>query len=299
VAQMLRSQLAVLPGIRAFPQVPPSIRIGGRQSSSVYQYTLYGSDLDELYRVAPEFQEKIRALPSVIDVTSDLLVTSPQLFVDIDRDRASSLGVSAQQIEDVLYSAFGSRQVSTIYTSTNQYFVILKLADEFQRDPHSLSLLYLRNNVGKLIALDAVTRTRTTVGPLTVTHLGQLPSVTLSFNLESGASLSHATEAIEKLALTELPATVNGSFQGTAAAFTKSLNGLGALLLCAVLGAVVGFTAWRVAPHRRTEAPVTRPSKLVTIAQGAGFSPAGVAGLRLAVEPGRGACTSVLPPVGL
>jgi HAE1 family hydrophobic/amphiphilic exporter-1 len=235
IAQLLRQELAGVPGIRAFPQVPPSIRIGGRQSSSVYQFTLYGTDLDELYRVAPEFQEKIRALPMVVDVTTDLLITSPQLYIDIDRDRASSLGISAQQIEDVLYSAFGSRQVSTIYTATNQYFVILKLADKYQQDARSLSLLYLRNSAGKLVPLDAVTRTRTTVGPLTVTHLGQLPSVTLSFDLAPGMSLSTATDAITQLARHELPATINASFQGTAAAFTSSLNGLGALLLVAVL----------------------------------------------------------------
>jgi len=235
IAQMLRQELAGVPGIRAFPQVPPSIRIGGRQSASTYQFTLYGSNLEELYRVAPEFQEKVRALPMVVDVTTDLLVTSPQLYIDIDRDRASSLGVTAQQVEDVLYSAFGSRQVSTIYTATNQYYVILKLADEYQRDPSSLALLYLHNNAGKLIPLEAVTRVRTTVGPLTVTHLGQLPSVTLSFDLAPGAALSAATDAINRLAETELPATVNASFQGTAAAFTKSLNGLGLLLLVAVL----------------------------------------------------------------
>ncbi len=235
VAQMLRTALAKVPGVRAFPQVPPSIRIGGRQSSSVYQFTLYGTDLDELFRVTPEFQEKVRALPSVVDVTSDLLITSPQLFIDIDRDRASSLGITAQQVEDVLYSAFGSRQVSTIYTPSNQYFVILKLADEYQRDAQSLSLLYLHNNAGKLIPLDAVTRVRSTVGPLTVTHLGQLPSVTLSFDLAPGASLSAATDAIDKLARTELPATVSATFQGTAAAFTSSLRGLGVLLLVAVL----------------------------------------------------------------
>jgi HAE1 family hydrophobic/amphiphilic exporter-1 len=235
VAQMLRGQLAGIPGVRAFPQVPPTIRVGGRQASSVYQFTLYGSDLPELYRVAPEFQEKVSALPGLIDVTSDLLVTSPQLLVDIDRDKASSLGVSAQQIEDGLYSAFGSRQVSTIYTPTNQYFVILELADQYQRDPRSLSLLHLRNNAGKLIPLEAVARFKSTVGPLTVTHLGQLPSVTITFNLAPGVSLSDATSRIARIAQAELPATVSSAFQGTAAAFTSSLQGLGVLLLVAVL----------------------------------------------------------------
>ena len=235
VAQMLRVELAKIPGIRAFPQVPPSIRIGGRQSASVYQYTLYGTDLQELYHVAPDFQQKVSEIAGVTDVTSDLLVTSPQLLVDIDRDKASSLGITAQQIEDVLYSAFGSRQVSTIYTPTNQYFVILQLADKYQRDPQSLSLIHLRNKEGKLVPLEAVTKRRSTVGPLTVTHLGQLPSVTISFNLRPGVSLSDVTSAVQQLARRELPATVGSTFQGTAAAFTSSLQGLGLLLLVAVL----------------------------------------------------------------
>jgi HAE1 family hydrophobic/amphiphilic exporter-1 len=235
IVQALRADLAGIPGIRAFPQVPPSIRIGGRQSSSVYQYTLYGADLAELYRVTPALMEKIRQIPGAVDVTSDLLVTSPQLIIDIDRDKASALGLNAQQVEDVLYSAFGSRQVSTIYTPTNQYFVILELADKYQRDPRSLSLLYLRNNAGKLIPLEAITRSKPTVGPLTVTHLGQVPSVTITFNLAPGVSLSQITGEIERLARTELPATISGTFQGTAQAFTSSLQGLGLMLLVAVL----------------------------------------------------------------
>ncbi|HVS52274.1 MAG TPA: efflux RND transporter permease subunit [Opitutaceae bacterium] len=235
IVQKMRADLAGIPGVRAFPQVPPSIRIGGRQSSSVYQYTLYGADLAELYRVTPALMEKIRQVPGAVDVTSDLLVTSPQLIIDIDRDKASALGLNAQQVEDVLYSAFGSRQVSTIYTPTNQYFVILELADKYQRDPRSLALLYLRNNVGKLIPLEAITRSKPTVGPLTVTHLGQVPSVTITFNLAPGVSLSEVTGEVERLARAELPATVSGTFQGTAQAFTSSLQGLGLMLLIAVL----------------------------------------------------------------
>ncbi len=235
IAQQMRRDLAGIPGVRALPQVPPSIRVGGRQSSSVYQFTLYGTDLGELFRVTPGFEDKVRALPGVIDVTSDLLVTSPQLRVDIDRDKASALGVTAEQIEETLYSAFGSRQVSTIYTPTNQYFVILEIDPRYQRDPEALSLLYLRSSTGKLVPLEAVARLQRDVGPLTVTHMGQLPSVTLSFNLAPGVSLSEATVAIQKLAGTELPATVQSTFQGTAAAFTSSLQGLGVLLIVAVL----------------------------------------------------------------
>ena len=235
VAQQLRRDLAGIPGVRAFPQVPPALRIGGRQSSSVYQFTLYGTDLGELFRVSSDFVEKVRALPGLIDVTSDLLVTSPQVRVEIDRDKASTLGVTAQQIEDTLYSAFGSRQVSTIYTPTNQYFVILEVEPRYQRDPAALSLLYLHSSTGKLVPLETVAHLRPDVGPLAVTHMGQLPSVTISFNLAAGVSLSDATVAIQKLAATELPPTVQSTFQGTAAAFTSSLQGLGLLLIIAVL----------------------------------------------------------------
>jgi multidrug efflux pump subunit AcrB len=235
IANQLRADLSGIPGLRVAVQVPPGIRIGGRSSSSVYQYTLYGSDMQELYRVAPIMLEKMRDVPGLIDVNSDLLISSPQLIIDIDRDKASSLGLSAQLVEDTLYSAFGSRQVSTIYTPTNQYFVILELEKQYQRDARALSLLYLRNREGKLIPLEAVAKIRETVGPLSVAHMGQVPAVTLTFNLASGVSLSEATEEIEAIARTELPATISGTFQGTAAAFTSSLQGLGWMLLIAVL----------------------------------------------------------------
>ena len=215
--------------------MPPAIRIGGRGSTSVYQYTLYGTDLDELYRITPLMLEQVREIPGLIDVNSDLQIASPQLIVEIDRDKASSLGLNAQLVEDTLYSAFGSRQVSTIYTSTNQYAVILELDPRYQRDPAALSQLYLRNREGRLIPLEAVSRIRPTVGPLTVAHMGQVPAVTITFNLAAGTALSEATTEIERLAREILPPTVAGTFQGTAAAFTSSLQGLGWLLLIAVL----------------------------------------------------------------
>ncbi len=235
IAQMLRAETAGIPGVRVFPTVPPSIRLGSRGSSSVYQYSLYGTDLQELYRVTPVMLERVREISGVIDVSSDLQITSPQLIIDIDRDKASSLGLNAQQVEETLYSAFGARQVSTIYTSTNQYAVILELAEKYLRDPASLSLLYLRNREGKLIPLESVAKLRPSVGPLTVAHLGQVPAVTISFNLRPDLSLSEATAEIEKIAREVMPATVSGTFQGTAAAFTSSLNGLGLTLLIAVL----------------------------------------------------------------
>ncbi len=235
VAQMIRNDTAGIPGVRVFPQVPPGIRIGARGGTSVYQYTLSGADLKELYAITPTMLDRIREIPGLIDVNSDLLITSPQLVIEIDRDKASSLGLSAQQVEDTLYSAFGSRQVSTIYTPTNQYFVIMELEDRFKRDPRSLALLHLRNRAGRLIPLETVASVRPTVGPLTVAHMGQVAAVTLTFNLANGVALSQATAEISRIAAEVLPASVSGTFQGTAAAFTSSLNGLGWMLLLAVL----------------------------------------------------------------
>ncbi len=235
IAQMLRTETAGIPGVKVFPQVPPSIRLGSRGATSVYQYSLYGTDLNELYRITPILLDRVKEIPSIIDVNSDLQITSPQLIIDIDRDKASSLGLNAQQVEETLYSAFGSRQVSTIYTSTNQYSVILELDPKYQRDPSALALLYLRNREGKLIPLEAVSKVRPTVGPLTVAHMGQVPAVTITFNLAQDFALSQATAEIERISREILPPTINGTFQGTAAAFTSSLQGLGWTLLIAVL----------------------------------------------------------------
>ena len=232
----LRQKLAVVPGMRAYPQVPPAIRIGGQLTKALYQFTLVGSDLKELYGVATAMEKKFRALDQLlVDVNSDLLITSPQLRVDIQRDRAATLGITPGQIEDALYSAFGTRQVSTIYTPTNQYYVIMEVAPEFQRDSSALSLIYLRSRGGKLVSLDTVATLRRDVGPLVVNHLGQIPAVTLSFNLKSGVSLGEATAAIQKIANEDLPKTVSYSFVGSAQAFASSLVGMGLLLITAVI----------------------------------------------------------------
>ncbi len=235
VVNQLRRALSVVPGLRAYPQVPPTIRIGGQLTKSLYQFSLYGSDLKELYRVGQEMEEKFHALPQLVDVNSDLELSSPQLRVDIQRDRAAALGVTPEQIEDALYSAFGTRQVSTIYTPTNQYYVIMELAPEFQRDPQSLSFLYLRSGTGKLVPLDTVAALRRDVGPLAVNHLGQLTSVTLSFNLKPGVALGEATRAITDLARKTLPATISYNFVGSAQAFASSTQGLGLLIILAIV----------------------------------------------------------------
>jgi len=231
----LRQKLSVIPGLKAYPQVPPAIRIGGQLTKALYQFSLTGLDRGELYAVAESMEKKFRALPQLVDVNSDLQITSPQLRVDIDRDRAATLGITPQQIEESLYSAYGTRQVSTIYTPTNQYYVIMEVAPEFQRDASNLSLIYLRTKGGKLVSLDTVASLRRSVGPLTVTHLGQLPAVTISFNLKPGVSLGDATVAIQALARAELPVTVSYSFVGSAQAFASSLKGMGLLIMMAVV----------------------------------------------------------------
>jgi len=231
----LRRRVAGLPGVRVFLQQLPAIRIGGQLTKSQYQLTLQSPSTQDLYAAAQELEAALRGLPRLQDVTSDLLMQNPQVDVEIDRDRASTLGVTAQQIEDALYSAYGDRWVSTIYAPNNQYRVILELDDHYQRDPAALPLLYVRSSSGQLVPLAAVARLGESVGPLTVTHAGQLPSVTLSFNLAPGTALGDALDEVNAVAARILPATVTTGLQGTAQAFQASLAGLWLLLLAAVV----------------------------------------------------------------
>jgi HAE1 family hydrophobic/amphiphilic exporter-1 len=233
--QSLRPQLSTVPGMRVFLQNPPPIRIGGSLTKSQYQFTLQGADTKELYKSAPLLEAKMRELPGLQDVTSDLLLKNPQVRVEIDRDRAAALGVTPERIEDALYTAYGSRQISTIYAPNNQYQVIMELAPEYQTGPSALSLLYVRSLSGDLVPLAGLAKFAQSTGPLSVAHLGQLPAVTISFNLRPGTSLSEAVTAVEGVARKTLPATIATSFQGTAQAFQASTRGLGMLLLMAVL----------------------------------------------------------------
>ncbi len=235
VIQELRKKTAGVIGIRIFMQNLPPIRIGGTLTKSQYQYTLQGSDTDELYKTAPELEAKLRAIPQLQDVTSDLLIKHPQVNLDLDRDKAAVLGVSAQQIENALSMAYSTLQVSTILAPTNQYQVIMELLPEFQSDPSSLAMLYIRSSSGKLVPLNVVTRPTVATGPLLVNHLGQLPAVTISFNLRPGVSLSEAVTLVDKAAKATLPASVTTSFQGAAQAFQSSTQGLFLLLILAVL----------------------------------------------------------------
>ena len=231
----LRPKLDAVAGMRTYLTNPPLIRIGGNQSRSLYQFTLQSPDLNALYASTAEFEKRVRALPGLSDVNSDLQISSPMLSVNIDRDRASSLGVTEEQIENALYDAYGQRQVSTIYTSIDSYWVIMEVKPEFQRDPKALGLLYIRSSNGALVPLNEVAKLSTGVGPLSISHLGQLPATTISFNLQPGVSLGDAVERVQTLAQEVLPDSVSTSFQGAAAAFQSSLEGMGLLLALAIL----------------------------------------------------------------
>jgi len=236
IIQRLRPKLAEVPGIKVYMQNPPVIRIGGQLTAAQYQYTLQDTDLDELYHWTATLTQKIRQLPGFVDVTNNLNNLSPVVGLDIDRDKLASLGLSYAQVEDALQSAFSARQVSTIYGTSAQYQVILEVSPEFQADPAALSRLYVRGSGGKLIPLDTVARFSRKTQALTVNHQGQLPSVTISFNLLPGVSLGDAVDRIKGLEREiSIPVSLATSLQGTAQAFQSSLQGLGMLLLVAVL----------------------------------------------------------------
>ncbi len=231
----LQPKLNRVTGVRVFLQNPPTIRIGGQSTKSLYQFTLSSPDTQQLYKYAEMLEAKMKTLPSLDDVTSDLQVKNPQANVVVDRDKASALGVTPQQVENALYSAYGQRLVSPIYTSDNEYWVVMQVQDRFQRDPGMLSEIYIHSSSGQLVPLAAVSKFSTGVGPLTVNHTGQLPSVTISFNLMPGVALGQAVNEVQGLAKSMLPISINTSFQGAAQAFQQSLAGLGMLLIMAVL----------------------------------------------------------------
>jgi HAE1 family hydrophobic/amphiphilic exporter-1 len=235
VASELNAKLSQVTGIKTTLSLPQSIRIGGRPTKAQYQFTLQSADIDALYENATKLERVLRGIPTLADVSTDLQIKNPQVSVRIDRDRATSLGVTVQQIEQALYDAYGSRQVSTIYTPNNQYWVILELLPEYQRDPSALQLLYLRSQKGTLIPLTSVASASNDIGPLSVNHSGQLPSVTLSFNLPPGVSLGTAENDVEKAARQTLPSTISSGFSGTAQAFQSSQQGLVFLLVLAIV----------------------------------------------------------------
>ena len=241
----LRPKLSQVPGIRVSLQNPPVIRVGGRLSRSLYQFTLQSPDATELYRNAALFEERVRALPDFRDVGSDLQLKNPQLQVVIDRDKMATMGITAQgisprQVEEAFWNAYATRQITTINTPNNQYQVILELDPKFQNDPSALSQLYIRSTTGQaataqpMVPLGSLASLKYTAGPLSVNHSGQLPSVTLSFNLREGLSIGEAVDTINQLARETLPASISTNFQGTAQEFQSSIKSLWVLLALAV-----------------------------------------------------------------
>ncbi|HXI27484.1 MAG TPA: efflux RND transporter permease subunit, partial [Vicinamibacterales bacterium] len=232
----LRPKLAQIPGVRVYMVNQPPINLGGQQGArSLYQFTLQDTDTDELYHYAPILEQKVREIPGIEDVSSDLQIKNPQVMVSMDRDKISALGLTVNQVETALYNAYGTRQVSQIYAPNNQYQVILQVAPEFQKDPAAMSMLYVRSSNGSLIPLNTVATTKTDAGPLTVSHTGQLPSVTISFNLKPGVALGDAVNEIRQAAAASVPASISTMFQGTAQAFESSVQGLGLILLMAIV----------------------------------------------------------------
>jgi HAE1 family hydrophobic/amphiphilic exporter-1 len=235
VAQSLSGKLAAVPGMRVFISNPPVLDIGGRSSKSQYQFTLTSSDLEALYQASAALEQRMQEIPGLSGVTSDLQILNPQVQVEIARDRASALGIDVNQIESALYNAYGARQVSTIYTPNDQYWVVMELLPEYQRDLSAMNLLHITGRQGVSVPLGSLAKVTPGTGPLTVNHSGQLPSVTLSFDLEPGTSLGTAVERVEAAAREVLPSTISTSFAGTAQAFQEAQGGLLLLLLMAVL----------------------------------------------------------------
>jgi HAE1 family hydrophobic/amphiphilic exporter-1 len=235
VIQALRPKLAEIPGIRVFLQSPPPIQIGGRMSKGLYQYTLMGPDTDELYRYAGMLIERLRASPEFQDVSSDMQLKNPELDVNIDRDQAARLGVSAAQLERALFTAYGSRQISTIFAPNDQYSVVMELLPDYQAAPSAVALLHVRSSSGQLVPVSALATMTNSVGPMSINHSGQLPSVTVTFNLRPDVSLGRAVASLGAMAREVIPPSISTSFQGTAQAFQSSMKGMGLLLILAIV----------------------------------------------------------------
>jgi HAE1 family hydrophobic/amphiphilic exporter-1 len=235
VGRELTAKTSVVPGVQVYLTNPPVINIGGRRSRSLYQFTLQGTNIDELFQKAGEFEVAARKLPGITDVNSDLQIKNPQVNVTIDRDRAAQLGISAEAVQQALYNAYGARQVSTIFTQDDQYWVVMELLPEYQRNLAALNLLSIRSPNGDLVPLTTLARVAPDVGPLTVNHQGQLPAVTISFNTAPGVSLGDAVTRVQDLARRTLPSSISTTFSGTAQAFQEAQSGLLVLLVLAIV----------------------------------------------------------------
>jgi HAE1 family hydrophobic/amphiphilic exporter-1 len=236
LVQRLRPAVQSIPGVNVFFQPVQNITVGATVSKSQYQYTLLGPDTEALYSAAPKLLDKISQLEILRDVTSDLQITNPQLSIDVDRDKAATLGITEDQIRSSLYSQFGTRQVATLYTASNQYQIILENDPKFQQSASDLTQTYVRTPSGRLVPIETVAKIRPSIGPLQINHLQQLPSVTISFNLKPGVALGDAVSAIQQIEQdSNLPVSISTGFQGTAAVFKDSLSNQPLLILAAVL----------------------------------------------------------------
>jgi len=236
VIQRLRPKVAAVQGAKFFMQSGQDISVGGRLTRTQYQYTLTDTDSNELNQWAPVVEAAMQKQPELQDVASDQQIAAPHVAIEIDRDAASRLGLSASVIDETLYDAFGQRQVATMYTSTNQYKVILEVKPEFQNDPNALSKVYVSGPNGVQVPLSSFANFTSKVEPLSINHQGQFPAVTLSFNLAPGTSIGQAVDKIQAMERDlHLPATVNGSFMGTAQAFQASLSSTPLLVAAAIL----------------------------------------------------------------
>ena len=231
---VLSAQMRKVPGLASYLVNTPTIQIGGRSSKGQYQYTLTGGNLPSLYKAAQTMEAKMREINGIVDVTTDLQLAMPTASIALDRDAAARFQLTPEQIEQALYNAYGSRQVSTIYTPQNEYWVILELLPEYQKDLSALSMLYVRSKTGQLVPLSSVTVNKPTVGPMLVNHTGQMPSVTIAFNTKLGVSLGEATKAVENTAREILPQDVTGQFYGAAQVFQDTQKGLIALFIIAI-----------------------------------------------------------------
>jgi HAE1 family hydrophobic/amphiphilic exporter-1 len=235
VIQELRRQSSNIQGLRMFLSNPPAIRIGGTLSTSDYVFTLTGTDLRALYGPGQALEERLKTLPQLQDVATNLELRNPEIQLNILRDRASALGISSQQIELALFNAFGGRKVSTLYGESDQYQVLFEVDRKFQSNINAMESIYIQSASGAMVPLSTVAEIKSGVGPISVAHLGQLPAVMLSFNLAPGVSVGDAVAAIEGVAKDVLPDNVSSSFTGSAKAFQEAFNSLPILLMITII----------------------------------------------------------------
>ncbi len=231
----LRPKLNRIPGVFVSLTNPPLITIGSRLATTQWQFTLQSTDLDDLYEYGRIMEDKLRAMPALADVKSDLMFRRPTVEIKIDRDMASSYGLTLEQIQDAFYSGYASRQISTIYTSSNFYYVYLELLPQYRVQPECLKQLYIRSSSGRLVPLEQVAEFTESVSPLSVNHSGQIPCANIFFNLKPGASIGGVIQEVTAFAQQRLPTTMSTGFQGSAQAFQSSFASMGFLLLVTVL----------------------------------------------------------------